>query len=95
MNEEIRRKRKGVRNQYWCNRRRSLNHSQSWRRNIPPSDDPSDTCPQRARKVVTLVILTSHGRGRSAFTYEAHRSRQFHCHSRRVILSGTGRIRTC
>jgi len=27
--------------------------------------------------------------GRPANTYEAHRSRQFHCHSRRLSLSGT------
>src|SRR5580765_2249468 len=29
------------------------------------------------------------GSGRPAFTCEAHRSRQFHCHSRRLSLSST------
>ena len=37
--------------------------------------------------VVIFVVAT--GSGRPANTCEAHRSRQFHCHSRRLFLSGT------
>ena len=36
-----------------------------------------------------LLAVAKPGRCRPASTCEAHRSRQFHCHSRRFFLSGT------
>ena len=54
-----------------------------------PTDRPFN---QRASCFIAphpIIFVVAIGNGRPAITYEAHRSRQFPCHSRRLSLSGT------